>query len=166
AETILPPYKTRSHELVTVADPGARCPSVRIAAGKVVVTYPAGMEPGGEAVQAAIKKGICEALRIEAKLLLPPRLRELALRTGLDFRKVAVRNTVSKWGSCSAQNDISLSLHLMRLPDHRIDYILIHELCHTVHKNHGPDFHRLLDRLTGGRHAALRREMRSYHTRW
>jgi len=80
--------------------------------------------------------------------------------------KVRIRNTVSKWGSCSTRNDISLSLHLMRLPDRLIDYIILHELCHTVHHNHGPQFHALLDRLTGGNHAELQREIRQYRTRW
>ncbi|MCC8035098.1 MAG: M48 family metallopeptidase [Rikenellaceae bacterium] len=163
---ILPPYNTRFHELVAVADTECDGASVRIGGGKITVIYHAGLDTEDVPVQEAIKKGICEAWREEAKIYLPPRLETLAARTGLKYGKVAVRNTVSKWGSCSPRNDISLSLHLMRLPDHLIDYILLHELCHTLHKNHGPKFHRLLDDLTGGRHAALRRELRNYHTGW
>ena len=47
-----------------------------------------------------------------------------------------------------------------------IDYILIHELCHTLHRNHGPAFHALLDRMTGGKHRLLQKELRDYSTRW
>ena len=54
----------------------------------------------------------------------------------------------------------------MKLPDELIDYVIIHELCHTIHKNHGPKFHQLLDRLTGGHHLELRRRLKTYSTRW
>lgn len=164
-EAILPPYSTRRFSLaLTPADTDKI--RVRIGDGHISVTHPAALDPRSESVQAAIKKGIEEAWRIEAKELLPRRTAELAILCGLRYNSVAVRNTVSKWGSCSARNDISLSLHLMRLPDHLIDYIIIHELCHTIHKNHGPDFHALLGKLTGGQHPALRKQLRTYNTRW
>ncbi|MCD7970025.1 MAG: M48 family metallopeptidase [Alistipes sp.] len=164
--TIMPPYSTREHRLVVVPAAAGKPPGFKVGGGLITVTCPEGMPPDGPQVQQAVKKGICEAMRQEAKAMLPVRLEELSRATGLQYGKVTVRNTVSKWGSCSARNDISLSLHLMRLPDHLIDYVLIHELCHTVHKNHGPQFHDLLDRLTGGRHMQLRRELKGYHTRW
>jgi len=47
-------------------------------------------------------------------------------------------------------NNINLSIFLMNLPAHLIDYVIIHELVHTVHKNHGPSFWKLLDQHTGG----------------
>ena len=46
--------------------------------------------------------------------------------------------------------DINLNIHLMRLPEHLSDFIILHELCHTVHKNHGKAFHDLLNKLSGG----------------
>lgn len=164
-EVISPPYSTRRHILVLrpAVVEGVR---VRIAGGEITVAYPQQADHRETAVQQAIKKGIEEAWRIEARELLPARTAELARTLGLRYGSVTVRNTVSKWGSCSARNDISLSLHLMRLPDHLIDYVIIHELCHTVHKNHGPQFHALLDSYTSGRHLQLRKELRTYTTRW
>ena len=104
-----------------------------------------------------------ERLRAEAKALLPQRVAELAARFGLDYGKVTVRAARTKWGSCTGRNDISLSLYLMTLPEHLRDYVLIHELCHTVHHDHSPRFHALVDRLTDGREKLLARELRSYH---
>lgn len=106
-----------------------------------------------------------ERLRAEAKATLPPRLEMLARRFGLRYGKVTVRAARSKWGSCSWRNDISLSLYLMTLPEHLRDYVMIHELCHTVHHDHSPRFHALVDRLTGGKEKLLARELRGYSIR-
>ena len=106
-----------------------------------------------------------ERLRAEAKASLPPRLEMLARRFGLRYGKVTVRAARSKWGSCSWRNDISLSLYLMTLPEHLRDYVMIHELCHTVHHDHSPRFHALVDRLTEGKEKLLARELRSYSIR-
>lgn len=105
-----------------------------------------------------------ERLRTEAKEVLPARTAELARQTGLRFGRVTVRATRSKWGSCSAQNNISLSLYLMTLPKHLADFVIIHELCHTVHHNHSPRFHDLVNRCTQGREKELQRELRRYST--
>ena len=53
----------------------------------------------------------------------------------------------------------------MTLPPHLQDYIILHELAHTVHHNHSPRFHALVDRLTGGRERQLAKELRNYAIR-
>lgn len=103
-----------------------------------------------------------EQLRAEAKAELPRRVAELAHTCGLTYGKVTIRAARTKWGSCTAQNNISLSLYVMTLPPHLRDYIIIHELCHTVHHNHSDKFHALVDRLLGGRKKALAKELRNY----
>lgn len=110
----------------------------------------------------ALSPQTIEMWRAQAKATLPGRLEQLARHHGFAYAGVTIRNSRTRWGSCSARNDISLSLRLMRLPGHLIDYILLHELCHTRIKNHGPKFHALLDRVTGGRDAQLRKELRAY----
>ena len=101
-----------------------------------------------------------------AKEHIPERVAYFAPAVGVKYGKITIRKQRSRWGSCSSRNDLSLSLHLMKLPDRLIDYILIHELCHTLHRNHGPAFHALLDRMTGGKHRLLQKELRDYSTRW
>lgn len=103
-----------------------------------------------------------EALRAAAKRDLPARIERLALQTGLRYTKLTIRAARTKWGSCSAKNGISLSLYLMTLPEHLRDFVILHELCHTVHHNHSARFHALLDRLVGGREKELQRELRNY----
>jgi predicted metal-dependent hydrolase len=54
-------------------------------------------------------------------------------------------------------------VHLMRLPEDLSDFIILHELCHTVHKNHGSHFHSLLNKLVGNE-KELNKELKKYNT--
>ena len=74
-----------------------------------------------------------------------------------DQNDTTIRNNYSQ--------HISLSLFLVTLPEHLRDYVIIHELCHTVHHNHSPRFHALVDRFTGGHEKALARELRAFSIR-
>lgn len=164
-QIIGPSYATRSHTLRL--DPRAsRSIRAKVGDGSITVSYPAGTNYESAEVQEAIKQGIEEAWRREAREYLPARTAEICRRTGFRCGTVTVRNARTRWGSCTADNNLSLSIHLMKLPDHLIDYVILHELCHTHHKNHGPKFHALLDKVSGGKHAALRKELKSHTTRW
>ena len=100
-------------------------------------------------------------LRQRAKALLPPRLAALAQQHDLQYGRVCIKNNRSNWGSCSGKNNINLNLRIVSLPTHLQDYILLHELCHTRVKNHGPQFWALLDSYTNGRAKALAKELRT-----
>lgn len=110
----------------------------------------------------AERKARIEELRRAAREDLPERIARLAAATGLKYEKFSIRASRTKWGSCSGRNHISLSLFLMTLPEHLRDFVILHELCHTVHHNHSPRFHALLDRLVGGHEKALNRELRAW----
>ena len=86
-------------------------------------------------------------LRAMAKAQLPLRLKELADRYGFTYNRVAIKHNSTNWGSCSARNNINLNLNLMRLPQVLRDYVLLHELCHLRHHDHGDAFHLLLEHL-------------------
>ena len=88
-----------------------------------------------------------ESLRAKAKAALPPRLADLAARYGFRYHRVAIKHNTSNWGSCSSKGNINLNLNLMRVPVPLQDYILLHELTHLRHPDHGPAFHAELERL-------------------
>ena len=113
----------------------------------------------------AEQKARIEELRRAARADLPGRIARLSEATGLKYEKLSIRASRTKWGSCSGRNHISLSLFLMTLPEHLRDYVIVHELCHTVHHNHSPRFHALVDRLVGGREKALNKELRAFTIR-
>lgn len=88
-----------------------------------------------------------EALRRKAKAELPPRLAELAARYGFSYNRVTIKHNASNWGSCSACSNINLNLNVVRLPKILQDYVLLHELCHLRHQDHGHGFHLLLEHV-------------------
>ncbi len=129
---------------------------------EVTVSYPENKALNDPFVQEAIREAVNETLRLEAKLYLPKRLTELARKNNFQYNRVFIKNIKTQWGSCSYKNNINLNLHIMRLPDHLIDYVLLHELCHTIHKNHSPDFWNLLASLIEGNVKTLHKELRDY----
>jgi predicted metal-dependent hydrolase len=99
--------------------------------------------------------------RAQARRILVSRLEELAARHGFQYNKVSVKNQRTLWGSCSHRNNINLNINLLRLPEELRDYVILHELVHTRHKNHGQAFWRDLDRLVGSG-KRLQRQLRAF----
>jgi len=102
------------------------------------------------------------ALRQQAKAVLPAQLAKLAELHGFHYSNIKIRKSRSRWGSCSSKKTINLSFYLMLLPDHLIEYVLLHELCHTIQMNHGTAFWTLLDKCTQNNARKLRKEIRKY----
>lgn len=112
--------------------------------------------------QGWLKKTFMEELRLHAKRYLPRRVEQLALEFGFRHSGVKIQSSRTCWGSCSARNSINLTLYLMALPSHLVDYVIKHELCHTVHHNHSDHFWQLMDEVADGRAKMLRRELKTY----
>lgn len=123
----------------------------------IIVRYPAHQTPAGATVQQAAQRACIRALRQEAEALLLPRLRDLATTHDLEFRSFAVKQLKGRWGSCDQRGHIVMNLFIMQLPWELIDYVLLHELAHTQHLHHGPDFWRLLDDMVPGARATSKR---------
>lgn len=136
---------------------------IRITDGGIYIPLPPGSDYSDPGIQDKIRTGVIEALRIEAKKSLPERVAELAEQHGFRYKNVHIRNARTRWGSCSTGNNINLNLHVIRLPAHIADYVILHELAHTVYKNHGRDFWTLLDRITGDARSR-ERELKQYNT--
>jgi len=155
-------FKTKYHELKMNPTQENRV-RASVKQGIIQVSHPENFDFETEGFQDFIKHMIIETLRKEAKHVLPKRLAELASRFGFKFNKVSIRNASSRWGSCSGDNNISLNLHLMRLPEHLIDMVLLHELCHTIEKNHSKSFWNLLAKVCD-QLPEKRKEMKAYST--
>lgn len=84
--------------------------------------------------------------RKAAKVVLAKDVAAWAPRVGVDYRQVRITSGRSVWGSCNARGDINLSWRLLLVPMELRIYVVVHELCHRVHMNHGARFWRLVEK--------------------
>ena len=76
-----------------------------------------------------------------------PRVAYFADKHNLHVNQVRIKNQKTMWGSCSSKNNINLNYLLIMAPAEVIDYVIIHELAHTIHRNHSVDFWRLVQSI-------------------
>ena len=108
-------------------------------------------EPGRLRVMGKLgdQRATCKALRrwlmrhAKEKLLIC--LEQASQECGLSFTKATIRGQRSRWGSCSSTGAINLNYQLLFVSPAMMHYVLLHELCHTVHLNHSAGFYHLLE---------------------
>ena len=85
-------------------------------------------------------------LQEKAKEILLPWIRRVSIDLNLQYSSAIIRNQRTRWGSCSAKKNISLNRLLIFLPRHLVEYLFIHELCHTVEMNHSKRYWKLVEK--------------------
>jgi predicted metal-dependent hydrolase len=133
--------------------------------GFLNIYYPQNSDINSPKLQNIFRQCILDVLLFEAKHYLPQRIRYLADKYNFKYNQVRIKNNLSNLGSCSYQNNINLNLHIMRLSDELIDYVILHELCHTVEKNHGERFWKLLDSVTDNKARELSKQAKKINTK-
>lgn len=89
-----------------------------------------------ERCKAALRRWLAR----RAKEILEPWLNSLSIETGLQFTHFNIKSQRTRWGSCSANGVISLNCKLLFLPRDMVRYVLVHELCHILERNHSNRF--------------------------
>jgi predicted metal-dependent hydrolase len=123
------------HRIRRELDPAA--PPVRIVDGEIRVR--------GDPMYLA--RRVRDHLVAAARTEIAPRARRLAAQIGRDVALVNLRDTRSRWGSCSARGNLSFSWRLIFAPEPVLDYVVAHEVAHLVEMNHGPRFWALVESL-------------------
>jgi len=121
------------------------------------IELPTGFEPGDATMQSRLIEIIKEIGRAEARERLPVLCASLAYCYGFEYTKVTIRSMRSRWGSCSVKNNISLNSALIFLNRDLVEYVILHELVHTLHKHHGQDFWTALEKVVPDAKARRRR---------
>jgi predicted metal-dependent hydrolase len=97
---------------------------------------------------AHLARRVRDFLVAKARRELALRARRLATRIGRDITQITVRDTTSRWGSCSGRGNLSFNWRLIFAPVWVIDYVVAHEVAHLAEMNHGPRFWRLVESLS------------------
>jgi len=119
--------------------------------GILTIDTPSQYDIKNDNIQLAIKRSLIHALRHEAKRVLPNKVITFANKLNLSVAEVKINSSKGRWGSCSNKKNINLSLFLLMLPEHLIDYVILHELAHTIEMNHSAKFWQLLDTFCDGK---------------
>jgi predicted metal-dependent hydrolase len=75
-----------------------------------------------------------------ARKLVTPLVHEIATQGGFIYTGISIRNQKTRWGSCSSRNALSFNYRLIYLSKEELEYLVVHELAHTKHHNHGKEF--------------------------
>lgn len=114
---------------------------------------------GGEIVVAGdpafLARRVADFMRAEARRSLGALVAAHAQAAGVVPRRVTVKDTSSRWGSCAANRNLAFSWRLVMAPPHVQDYVAAHEVAHLRHMNHGPRFWALVSQLTPHTDAAM-----------
>lgn len=78
---------------------------------------------------------------------------------GYSWKRITIRNSITRWGSCSRQGNLNFNYRIATLPSDLSDYIIVHELCHLGEFNHSRDFWKLIER-TIPNYSELRAELK------
>jgi predicted metal-dependent hydrolase len=158
-------FSTRSFKLKLLQHNEKFVRRVITADGFLMIYYPQNADINSPELQNIFRRCILDALYAEAKQYLPQRIEFLARKYNFKYNKLTIKNNSSNLGSCSYRNNINLNLHIMRLSDELIDYVILHELCHTIEKNHSERFWKLLDSVTGSRARELSKQAKKINTK-
>lgn len=131
------PYRGVFHRVVNEGAPRA---PVRLVPGE-----PPQLIVGGDA--AHLNRRLCDWLKREARRELCARIEKHAATLGKTPARIQIRDTRSRWGSCTSDRVLSFSWRLILAPPWILDYVAAHECAHLVHLDHSPAYWRVLARL-------------------
>ena len=96
--------------------------------------------------RSADARSVLEAwMRRLARRIVLARVDHWSARIGKRAGRVTLRDTRSRWGSCSSTGNLSFNWKLIMVPPEALDYVVVHELCHFVHLDHSPDYWALVE---------------------
>jgi predicted metal-dependent hydrolase len=125
------PFRGEPH-LVVASAAGRRPVQPDVEAGEPVLRVSGRAEHAPRRLQDYFKR--------EVRRILEERTVQYAQAIGRKATRITVRDTASRWGSCSSTSSLSFSWRLIFAPDHVLDYVVAHEVAHLKEMNHGPRF--------------------------
>jgi predicted metal-dependent hydrolase len=140
------PYLGTNYPLEIVEQPGVGVRRRRASDRRSpkLVTRPLLLDVGGFKLAASHQHGAASAFerwyREQARQVLAERVKFFAAQYGFQYKRIRITSARTRWGSCSASGSLSFSWRLIQAPLAVVDYVVVHELVHTVVHNHSKQF--------------------------
>jgi predicted metal-dependent hydrolase len=122
----------------------------RFGIDEVIIHGPRDTDWQDESIQEFIRKFITKFYVLKGYETLAIRVNEMALKHNFKVGNISIRANKTRWGSCSGDKNISINPFLLNLDQKFQDYVILHELCHTLEMNHSPKFWAELERVFPG----------------
>ncbi len=130
------PYLGKKYYTEIYQNPDAEKTQVEFNYSKFKITVPSNIKD----IQPEIHNALDIFYRLKAKEKITPRIENWSEETGLTYNQLRYQKMEKRWGSCSNKNNILINTEAIKLPYSLIDYLIVHELCHTKAKNHSKAF--------------------------
>ncbi|MAH85599.1 MAG: hypothetical protein CBB68_15345 [Rhodospirillaceae bacterium TMED8] len=101
-----------------------------------------------------LPRRLTDWLKKQARKIITERVTEKAAAANANYGRISVRDTRTRWGSCSSNGNLNFSWRLILAPHYVFDYVVAHEVAHLLEHNHGTQFWKLVDTLTDERKRA------------
>ena len=111
------------------------------------INVPMGVDAYSASVQTKIHSKIEKILKTESEDLVTDRLKDISFENNIDYRSINYKKLTRRWGSCDNKKNIILNLYLVQLPWDLINYVIVHELAHTIELNHSPKFWNIVESI-------------------
>jgi len=111
----------------------------------IYVKLPNDAQISSSDVQKKIHVHIIKHLRLIAEDTIVPLVRTLSEQYNFTVKSITIKQLTGRWGSCTNKGDLVFNLFLIQMPSQYIDYVIFHELSHTVHLNHSRQFWQLVE---------------------
>jgi len=133
-------YLGRNYSLNISTDKDLLLPKVKISEGKLEVTTPIND-------QDILKKAIEKWYRREAKKNIKKRVEFYKAKFSVEPEQIKIKQQKKRWGSCTSKGDLLFNWRAVMAPSPVIDYIIVHEMSHLVHKNHSNQFWKAVENI-------------------
>lgn len=96
---------------------------------------------------AMVKRLLTQWYKTRAEIKLQAKAKRFAALLGVTYQRVGIKDYKSRWGNCTAKGEIDFNWLIMMAPNHIVDYVVVHELCHLIHFDHSPAFWQQVERV-------------------
>ncbi|MCX6800346.1 MAG: DUF45 domain-containing protein [Candidatus Falkowbacteria bacterium] len=97
--------------------------------------------------------------RLQAYELVLGKIEKFNQYYNLEYGRICIKDQKTRWGSCSSNRNLNFNFKMLLLPDHLVEYIVVHEMCHLIEMNHSIHFWNQVARTVPG-HKGLRSELK------